>query len=85
MAEEEPIDKPVGDMDVEDLFQHFSDKCWDVQPIVEAFSHLKEKLGLQGKYGMDLYSGLKSKLTYWKAKNLWELLDKKVIDARHND
>lgn len=76
MANETDLD--LQSMDPSDLFTFFSEKAWDVSAIVQSFETLKEKLGLRGVSGIDLYSGLKSKLTQWKAKTLWELLDKKV-------
>lgn len=76
MANDTDID--LQSMNYSDLFTFFSEKAWDVSPIVQSFEALKEKLGLRGMSGIDLYAGLKSKLTQWKAKTLWELLDKKV-------
>ena len=72
------VKKTIHEMDVNELFSHFAEKAYDVGPITEAFSLLKEKLGLEERYGPELYSGLKSKLTSWKAKSLWEILDRKV-------
>ena len=80
MASETDID--LHSMDPSDLFTFFSEKAWEVSPIVQSFERLKEKLGLRGMFGIDLYDGLKSKLTQWKAKTLWELLDKKVKEKR---
>ena len=76
MANETDLD--LQSMDPSDLFTFFSEKAWDVLPIVQSFETLKEKLGLRGISGIDLYVALKSKLTHWKANTLWELLDKKV-------
>ncbi len=68
----------IHDMDNNELFTYFTEKAIDVGPITDSFNLLKNKLGLDGIYGRELYEGLKSKLTAWKAKNLWEILDKKV-------
>ena len=70
--------KSIHDMDINELFAHFTEKAIDVGPITDAFDLIKDRLGLEGKYGRELYDGLKNKLTTWKAKSLWEILDKKV-------
>lgn len=62
-----------------DLFTYFTEKAWDVPQIMGSFQLLKDKLQIDVKErGLALYESLKSKLTHWKAKTLWELLDKKV-------
>lgn len=66
-------------VDPAEIFTYFTEKAWDVPQIIGSFSLLKEKLGIDKEaYGVSLYHSLKSKLTHWKAKTLWELLDKKV-------
>lgn len=70
--------KSIHQMETPELFIHFVEKAFDVQPITDAFNLLKAKLGLEDKYGRELYNGLKSNLSTWKAKSLWEILDKKV-------
>ena len=64
--------------DPADLFTYFSEKACDVSSITVSLEALKKQLELQNTSGIDLYTGLKSKLNHWKAKSLWELLDKKV-------
>ncbi|XP_003392018.2 PREDICTED: protein-methionine sulfoxide oxidase MICAL2-like, partial [Amphimedon queenslandica] len=66
-------------VDPAEIFTYFTEKAWDVPQIIGSFSLLKDKLGIDKEaYGVSLYHSLKSKLTHWKAKTLWELLDKKV-------
>ena len=69
----------INDMDLNELFTHFTEKAWDVPPIIDCFELIKSRLDVEDVYGMELYKALKSKLTSWKAKSLWEMLDKKVI------
>lgn len=64
--------------DPSDLFAYFLEKACDVPSITVSLEALKKQLKLQNTSGIDLYTGLKSKLNFWKAKSLWELLDKKV-------
>lgn len=61
-----------------DLFAHFCEKSKDVRPVQQAFQILLNKLQLGSSHGLQQYEELKSKLTTWKAKSLWELLDKKI-------
>lgn len=75
--------KSIRDMDTNELFSYFVEKAVDVQPITDTFGELVSRLGLEGKRGRELYDGLKDKLTNWKAKSLWEILDKKVRHACH--
>lgn len=70
--------KSIHQMETPELFIHFVEKAVDVGPITNAFNLLKTKLGLEGKYGRELYNGFKSNLSTWKARSLWEILDKKV-------
>ena len=70
--------KTIHEMDTNELFSHFVEKTIGVEQVTDAFDLLKDRLELQGKYGRELYDGLKAKLTNWKAKNLWEILDKKA-------
>ena len=79
MAEES--DGGFQSMEPHELFTYFTEKASDVSPIFESFQMLKKKLGVQDKTGLSLYNSLKSKLTNWKAKSLWALLDKKVSET----
>lgn len=74
--------KSIHDMEINELFSHFVEKTIDVGPITNAFDLLKDRLGLEGKFGRELYDSLKAKLTHWKAKSLWEILDKKVLKLK---
>lgn len=77
MAEEN--DGSFQDLEGPDLFTYFAEKAFDVTNIMESFQLLKNKLGIgEDVRGISLYFSLKSKLTHWKAKSLWEVLDKKV-------
>ena len=66
-------------VDPTDIFTYFTEKAWDVPQIRGSFDLLRDKLGIGRELsGLSLYHCLKSKLTHWKAKTFWELLDKKV-------
>lgn len=75
-ADRGPVD--LNALSPADLFFHFCEKSLDVGPIREAFHILLDKLQLGSYQGLQLYEELKGKLTTWKAKSLWELLDKKL-------
>ena len=75
-ADRGPVD--LNALSAGDLFFHFCEKSINVGPILEAFHILLGKLQLGSSQGLQLYEELKNKLTTWKAKGLWEILDKKL-------
>jgi hypothetical protein len=72
-------DKSYLKLETLDLFNFFVEKAWDVPAITGSFQLLKERLGISAELsGLSVYDGFKAKLTQWKAKNLWDLFDKKI-------
>ncbi|XP_062516077.1 myosin-2 heavy chain-like isoform X2 [Corticium candelabrum] len=58
------------------LFNKFCDSS-DLQDILNAFQTLRTELHLDVAQS-DFYTQLKSKLSNWKSRSLWEILDKRV-------
>ena len=64
---------------VEQLYDMFSLKSWDLPDVVDSFLTLKNKLNVEKLHGLELYKELKSLLSkVWKAKDVLCLLDKKA-------
>ena len=69
----------LDEQSLEELYDVFSLKAWDLPQIMESFEMLKRKLKLEKLYGFELYKELKSILSkVWKAKDLFTLLDKRA-------
>lgn len=61
------------------LFNKFSDSN-DLQDIVNTFHCLCDELRVDITQRGGFYTELKSKLTDWKSRSLWEILDKRVAN-----
>lgn len=69
----------MDEQSVEELYDIFSLRSWDLPQVVESFSMLKRKLKVEKLYGLDLYKQLKAGLAkVWKAKELFSLLDRRA-------
>ncbi len=69
----------MAEQPVEELYDTFSLRSWDLPQVVESFSMLKRKLKVEKLYGLDLYKQLKVGLAkVWKAKDLFSLLDRRA-------
>ena len=66
-------------LSIEELYDTFSLKSWDLPEVVDSFVTVKNKLKLEKLDGLELYKELKSVLSkVWKAKDVLSLLDKRA-------
>lgn len=69
----------LDDQSLEELYDTFSLKAWDLPQVTESFEMLKRKLKLEKLHGLELYKELKSALgKVWKAKEVLSLLDRRA-------
>ena len=66
----------------EDLFNEFVTESADLMDVISVFEQLCESLNINVRNYKTLYQSLTTKLGFWKAKNLWNKIEKK---AKHVD
>ena len=70
------------EMTSEDLFNEFVTESADLMEVISVFQELCQSLEINMRNYKTLYQSLTTKLAFWKAKNLWNKIDKK---AKHID
>ena len=69
----------MDEQSIEEIYDTFSLKAWDLPQVMRSFETLKRKLKVDKLCGFELYKGLKPALSnVWKAKDVLSLLDKRA-------
>lgn len=70
------------EMSSEDLFSEFVTESADLLEVISVFEHLCQSLDINHHNYKTIYQNLTARLSFWKAKNLWNKIEKK---AKHVD
>ena len=71
--------QPEDGRSIEEIYDSFSLKAWDLPQVMTSFESLKRSLKLDKLCGLRLYKELKPALSnVWKAKEVLSLLDRRA-------
>lgn len=69
----------------EDLFTEFVTESSHLLPIIATFNQLCESLEINNHNFKTIFQNLVTRLPFWKAKNLWNKIDKKMKHADYKN